>query len=595
MTKPRSKSPPKTHAPTPEVDAREWPAEKIDSKIHAAVAQLTGGLSPSALYEAYADWAIHLAAAPGTQMHLANKAARKFQRLALYVMNYAMTGRIPNAFIEPLPQDSRFAGEAWQRWPYSLYYQAFLLNQQWWHKASEDVRGVTRQHENAVSFSTRQFLDVFSPSNYPLTNPEVLDETIRDSGQNLVRGYLNFIEDWDRWISGKPPHGLEAFEVGSNLAVTPGKVIYRNRLIELIQYQPTTDEVRPEPILIVPAWIMKYYILDLSPSNSLVKYLTDQGFTVFLISWKNPDEADRDLGLDDYRKLGVMDALDAVARITGNAKVHGAGYCLGGTLLAIAAAAMAGNGDERFKDITLFAAQADFTEAGELKLFINESQIAFLEDMMAEQGYLDTRQMAGAFQMLRSNDLIWSKITHDYLMGERSEMSDLMAWNADATRLPARMQSENLRSLFLNNDFAEGRYEVEGRKIALSDIHVPIFAVATEWDHVAPWQSVYKLHLFADADVTFVLTNGGHNTGIVSEIGHPHRRYRIASKREHDHYRSPGQWLDENEPRDGSWWPAFADWLRVRSGDPVAPPSMGAPQSGLKPLGEAPGKYVLQK
>ncbi|MCP1335075.1 PHA/PHB synthase family protein [Futiania mangrovi] len=567
----------------------------IDRSIHAAVARMTGGISPSALSEAYADWALHLATSPGKQLQLAKNALRQSSRLAQFVQRCAGGDANPAACIEPLPQDRRFAGEAWAKWPFNVCSQAFLLNQQWWHKAMNDVRGVTRQHEDVVSFVTRQVLDVFSPSNYLATNPEVLEKTVRQGGQNLVRGFQNLLDDATRLQTGQPPAGAEAFRPGETVAVTPGRVVYRNRLIELIQYAPTTDEVRAEPILIVPAWIMKYYILDLSPENSLVKYLIGQGFTVFMISWKNPGGDDRDLGFDDYRTLGVMDALDAVERIVGSRKVHGVGYCLGGTLLAIAAAAMARDGDDRFADLSFFAAQTDFTEAGELMLFINESQVTFLEDMMAEQGVLDARQMAGAFQILRSNDLIWSRVIHDYLMGERSGMTDLMAWSADSTRMPARMHSEYLRSLFLNNDFAEGRYRVDGRPVALSDIRAPIFAVGTEWDHVAPWRSVYKLHLFADTDITFVLTNGGHNAGIVSGIGHPRRHYRIAAKRDQDHYRDPQRWLEETQPKDGSWWPEFSSWLAARSGPPAPPPPMGAPEAGLPPLCEAPGDYVLEQ
>ena len=587
---------PSTAAPDPEMLRDSYAAtalaEIVDRSVHAATARFTAGLSPMALIGAYMDWAAHLAFSPGKQMRLAEKAVKKATRLANYVGRSALQRQGVEPCIEPLPQDRRFAARAWQDPPYDVVYQSFLLVQQWWHNATTDVRGVTRHDANVVAFATRQFLDVLSPSNFPLTNPEVLERTRRELGANLVRGAQNFIEDWDRAVSGRRPVGSEQYEVGRNIAVTPGKVVYRNRLIELIQYEPAAATVRPEPVLVVPAWIMKYYILDLSPANSMVRFLTEQGYTVFMVSWKNPGPEDRDLAMEDYRKIGVMAALDAVSAIVPGRKVHGVGYCLGGTLLAIAAATMARDGDERFGTLTFFAAQADFTEAGELTLFINESQLSFLEDMMWEQGFLDTKQMAGAFQMLRSNDLVWSRIVRDYLMGERAPLTDLMAWNADATRMPYRMHTEYLRRLFLDNDLAEGRYQAGGRKIGLNNIRAPLFAVGTESDHVAPWRSVYKFHLLTDSDVTFVLTSGGHNAGIVSEPGHPNRHYRVASRGASEAYVDPEIWIAETPTVGGSWWSEWKRWLDGLSGERVKPPAMGAREAGFAPVCDAPGTYV---
>ncbi len=579
-----------------QVEARDPPvvmavADVTDRSLHAAVARFTAGLSPAALAHAYLDWATHLAASPGKRWQLVTKAVRKAVRFSSYC------ARAPQGCprcIEPLPQDKRFAGEDWQKWPYNFIHQAFLLNQQWWHNATTGIRGVTKQHENMVEFASRQVLDVFSPSNFVVTNPEILRKTISTGGMNLFRGAQNLAEDWERAIGGRKPIGTENFVVGRDVAVTPGKVVYRNRLIELIQYAPATEKVRPEPVLIVPAWIMKYYVLDLSPHNSLVRYLTEQGFTVFMISWKNPEPEDRDLGMEDYLTRGVMAALGALGDIVPDTKVHAVGYCIGGTLLSIAAAAMARDGDDRLKSISLLASQMDFTEAGELTLFINESQLAFLEDMMWEQGFLDTKQMAGAFHMLRSNDLIWSYMIRNYLMGEREPMTDLMAWNADATRMPYRMHSQYLRHLFLDNDLAEGRYVVGDEPIALTDIRAPIFAVGTVWDHVAPWRSTFKVHLLTETEVTYLLTTGGHNAGIVSEPGHDGRNFQVMTTKADDRYIGPDAWSIEAPRKEGSWWPEWVSWLDARSGGAVAPPPIGPPGSKHAVLGEAPGAYVLQ-
>lgn len=444
-----------------------------------------------------------------------------------------------------------------------------------------------------VEFAARQMLDMFSPFNFPATNPVLQNRIMETGGRCLMEGAVRLLEDMQQMVRSLPPVGTEAFEVGRNLATAKGKVVYRNALIELIQYVPTTEMVRPEPVLIVPAWIMKYYILDLSPENSLVNWLTGQGYTVFMISWHNPGTADRNLDMDAYRRLGPMAALDAITAITGAPAIHAAGYCLGGTLLSIAAAALARDGDKRLASLTLFAAQTEFSEPGELGLFIDEAQLDVLENMMWGQGFLDSGQMGGAFQILRSNDLVWSRVLGTYLMGERETMNDLMAWNADGTRMPYAMHSQYLRSLFLDDELAKGKYKVDGRTISLSTIHQPMFVVGTERDHVAPWRSVHKIHLLTGAEITFVLASGGHNAGIVSEPGHTGRHYQILTRPADGLAHDPDEWALRAVSRNGSWWTEWAGWLDQHSGE-MAPP-LGAPDRGYPVLAEAPGAYVREK
>ncbi len=568
-------------------------AETLDRAAIAGMAQMTSGLSPATILQAFSDWGMHLASSPGKQLQLAAKTTRKFMRLGDYAVR-SIGDHDAAPAIEPLPQDRRFADPAWKEAPFNLIAQAFLLNQQWWHAATTGVTGVTRHHEDMVAFGMRQILDTMAPTNFVATNPVLQKRIFETGGQCLVEGARLLLEDMQRTMRGEPPAGAEAFDVGKDVAATPGKVVYRNELIELIQYAPTTDTVRPEPILIVPAWIMKYYILDLSPENSLVRWLTGQGYTVFIISWHNPVGADRDLDMEAYRRLGPMAALDAVTAITGSPAVHAVGYCIGGTLLSIAAAAMARDGDERLATITLFAAQTEFSEPGELGLFIDEAQLNVLENMMWSKGYLDGTQMGGAFQILRSNDLVWSRILNTYLMGEREPMSDLMAWNADGTRMPYAMHSQYLRRLFLDDDLAEGRYKVDGRTISLSALRQPMFVVGTERDHVAPWRSVHKIHMLSGAEITFALTSGGHNAGIVSEPGHKGRRYHILTREADGAALDPDEWMAHAPVRDGSWWVAWEEWLRAHSGEPVAPPPLGAPDKDYPVIENAPGRYVLE-
>ncbi len=565
----------------------------LDRLLHAWQGRFTLGLSPTSLMLAYLDWLTHFANAPGKQQALLQLGWAQALTMGHYAAMAALNPQLPPGEPEG-PQDQRFVGPEWERWPFNVLAEAFLLYQQWWQQATTGVPGVSRHHEQVVTFGARQLLDMVAPSNFLFSNPEILRTTLLQGGANLAQGTFNAIEDWQRAMAGKRPVGAEAFVPGRNVAVTPGKVVYRNQLIELIQYAPTTSEVQAEPMLIIPAWIMKYYILDLSPHNSLIKYLVDHGHTVFAISWKNPGPEDRDLGMSDYIRLGVLAALEAVQTIVPGRKVHTTGYCLGGTLLTIVAAALARDNDDRLQSLTLFAAQTDFKDAGELTLFIDESQVAYLKDIMWTQGYLDSSQMAGAFQLLRSQDLIWSRLVREYLLGRREPMNDLMAWNADGTRLPYRMHSEYLIHFFLHNDLFEGRYRVDGRPIALSDIRAPVFLVATRKDHVSPWRSVYKLMLLEDTEMTFVLASGGHNAGIISEPGHPNRSYQIATHHATEKYIDPETWQATMPTRTGSWWPAWIEWLDERSSGLVPPPPMGAPERGYPPLAEAPGSYVFE-
>jgi len=563
----------------------------FDRVARAVQARFTQGISPTAIAGTWMDWATHLSRAPGKQLELAQRAWQGMAQFALWLPR-AMTGGVeaPPPAANP---DHRFADPAWARFPFSSFAAAHQMAEAWWLEAARDVPGMTRQHGDQMRFMLRQLLDVAAPSNLFWCNPVILSRSVAESGFNLLRGAENWLDDVGRELSGKRPAGTEAFQVGQTVAVTPGKVVYRNDLMELIQYAPATATVHAEPVLIVPAWIMKYYILDLAPEDSLIRWLVAQGHTVFIISWKNPDARDRDLGLDEYRRFGVMAALDAISAIVPGQRVHGCGYCLGGTILAIAAATMARDRDDRLASMTLLAAQTDFAEAGELMLFIDEHQLGFLEDLMWEQGYLDTRQMAGAFQMLRSNELVWSHMIRDYVLGEREPVNDLMAWNADQTRMPARMHSEYLRGLFLENRLTAGRYAVDGRVIALRDISVPVFALGATRDHIAPWRSVYKVALFADTDITFALASGGHNVGIVNPPARQRGDHQILLRRHGERYVAPDRWAALAPLHSGSWWPAWEAWLAANgSGTRVAPPGMGAPQRDLPPLADAPGSYV---
>ncbi|WP_233487454.1 PHA/PHB synthase family protein [Thalassovita gelatinovora] len=559
------------------------------------MSKLTSGMSPYAASEAWVDWAAHLVTAPGRQLELLDHAQKNMFKLASFAAD--QFSQDPKPPFKPKPTDHRFTDPDWAKPPFSMLQQSFLSIQDWWDHATNDLPGAQKKNTDRAAFMIRQMLDAASPSNLPMLNPEIIKKARETKGDSFVEGLKNLAEDIQQYITDDPVEVPDEFRVGEALAATPGEVVYRNTLFELIQYSPQTDKVHAEPILIVPAWIMKYYILDLSQHNSLIRNLVTQGFTVFAISWVNPTAEQSDLSMDDYRQNGVMAAIDAISDIVPDQKIHACGYCLGGTILSIAAATMARDGDDRLASITLLAAQTDFTEAGELMLFLDESELSYLEAMMWAQGYLDNKQMSGAFQALRAEDLIWTRAVRRYLMGIDEKQADISVWNQDATRMPYKMHSQYLRGLFLENRLSAGRFAVDGKVIALKDIKAPLFVLATEKDHIAPWRSVYKTKLFTDGDLTFVLTKGGHNGGILSEPGHKGRHYRIGFRPADALYSDPDSWVAAHDPKDGSWWLEWNDWLqKAQSGaELVDPPSMGAPDKGLPPLVPAPGTYVFQK
>ncbi|WP_232833335.1 PHA/PHB synthase family protein [Paraburkholderia kururiensis] len=589
--------------------ARATRDDPLDRAAHAALAMATGGLSPASMALAWLDWSMHLAASPGKCLELTLRAwrdawlpgagsalaASSAPQVLLGATHGAARGTRSGATQNEQPAaataDPRFAAPAWSLWPFCVYRDTFLGMQRWWEDATTGVPGVERHHEELARFGARQWIDAWSPGNFVATNPAVLEATAKTGGTNFVAGAQHWLADFEdmasRHVVGRP-RSPSAYQPGRDVAVTPGKVVWRNALCELLQYAPSTAHVAREPVFIVPSWIMKYYILDLQPHDSLVRFLVDQGYTVFMMSWRNPGAEARDLGLNDYLSDGLLAALGQVRERCAE-PVHAVGYCLGGTLLAVAAATLARDGHtDALRSVTLLAAQTDFTEPGELGLFIDASELAALDALMWRQGYLDGAQMAAAFQLLNARDLIWSRMMSEYLLGRRSKPNDLMAWNADTTRLPYRMHTEYLHSLFLDNDLAAGRYHVDGRNVALSDIEWPMFMVGTERDHVSPWRSVYKLLLFTHNPVTFLLTAGGHNAGIVSEPGHAGRHYRCATRERGAPYRGRQEFLDETPVTEGSWWPRWTAWLRTQSSGEVK--ARAVPDG----LCDAPGTYIFE-
>jgi polyhydroxyalkanoate synthase subunit PhaC len=572
----------------PELEPAPPSLSDTERKLRAQLAAVSGGLAPDDYATAWWDWYLNLAAHPDRQAELAQSAYEKTLDSWQFFARAAA-----GEPLAPGHENLGFSNAAWNVWPFNAYARAYANWASWWQQALEPAPG--KKSDPALSranFAGRMLLEAASPANFLTTNPELLQRTAAESGRNLIRGFENWLEDAKRAVEGGRAPGTEDFEVGKQVAVTPGKVVFRNRLIELLQYSPQTPTVYAEPVLITPAWIMKYYILDLSPRNSLVRYLVEKGHTVFMISWKNPDTSDRELGMDDYLRLGFFDALAQVQRRIPKEKIHAVGYCIGGTLLAIAAAALAGRHESPLASVSMLAAQTDFSEPGELSVFITPSQIAMLEAMMHKAGVLESERMGAAFALLRSRDLLWTPAVTQYVRGERPKLNDLMAWNADGTRMPWRMHSEYLERLYLKNELALGSLTVEGARVDLTSVTVPMFVVGTETDHVAPWRSVFKARgLTRSTDYTFLLTSGGHNAGIVSGPVHPKRRHRLLTSTNVSDVPTPEEWLKRAPLHEGSWWPSWETWLSAHS-SAQQQPARTITVAGDTPAEDAPGRYV---
>jgi polyhydroxyalkanoate synthase len=492
--------------------------------------------------------------------------------------------------VVPASGDKRFSDPEWsQNQFFDFLKQAYLLTAQWADKLVADAADLNPHTKQKAEFYVRQIINALAPTNFVLTNPELLRETLTSNADNLVRGMHMLAEDIQRGGGHLKIRQSDSsmFEVGRNLAVTPGKVIYQNELMQLIQYAPSTETVLKCPLLIVPPWINKFYVLDLTPEKSFIKWCVDQGLTVFCISWVNPDERLAQKTFDDYVRQGPIAALDAIKEAVGEDKVHAIGYCVGGTLLAITLAAMAARGDDRIASATLFASQVDFTYAGDLKVFVDEEQVSALEKRMAERGYLDSRSMATVFNLLRSNDLLWPYVINNYLKGKAPFPFDLLYWNSDATRMPAANHSFYLRNCYLDNKLVKGKMTIGNTPIDLNAVTIPIYNLATREDHIAPAKSVMFGSKFFGGDVRFVVAGSGHIAGVINPPDKNKYQYWTGTKPRNADIDG---WLAKAKERPGSWWPDWLSWITKQS--PTKIPARAPGDGTLKPIEDAPGSYV---
>jgi len=502
-----------------------------------------------------------------------------------------LMGEDSTPMVKPESGDRRFKDEMWEENEvFDFIKQSYLLSARWVQGVVANVEGLDDHTAKKVDFYTRQFIDAMAPSNFVATNPEVLRATVESGGENLLKGLNNLLEDLERG-KGKLSirmTDLDAFKVGENIATTPGKVVFQNELIQLIQYTPTTDKVLKKPLMIIPPWINKFYILDLRPKNSFICWAVAQGHMVFVLSWVNPDETLAAKSFEDYMQDGPLAALEQIEKATGERQVNAIGYCLGGTLLASTLAYMAAHNDDRITTATYFTTMTDFAEAGELSVFIDEAQLQAIEEKMAEKGYLDGSEMAGTFNMLRANDLIWSFVVNNYLLGKEPFPFDLLYWNSDSTRMPAAMHSFYLRKMYQENQLVvPNAVSLKGTPIDLRKVKLPTYMISTREDHIAPWKSTYAATQIYGGPVRFVLSASGHIAGIVNPPEAGKYCYWTNTKKAP---KDPEAWLKGAEQTDGSWWPDWQKWITKLGPEQVDARTPG--EGKLKPIEDAPGSYV---
>jgi polyhydroxyalkanoate synthase len=555
-------------APGPQMAANEWTET---SRLFHAVAQ---------------PWL----ADPAKLVEAQGRLFASYMQLMANTAQRAVGGQV-TPVAQPDPGDNRFADPEWSANPYfDFWKQAYLITARWLEDMLAKTEGLDDRTRQRAAFYLKQIVSAFSPSNFPLTNPVVLRETAASSAQNLVQGMLNLVHDVER--SGEmlaiSQTDVEAFEVGRNVATAPGKVIFQNDIIQLIQYAPTTEKVHARPLLIVPPWINKFYILDLGPEKSFIRFMVSKGFTVFVVSWVNPDHRHATKTFEDYMRDGILAAADAVKRETGTDKSNVIGYCVGGTLLGTTLAYLAARGEETFSSASFFAAQVDFTNAGDLLVFIDDAQLKALEEMMAERGYLDAGRMAAVFNMLRPKDLIWPYVVNNYLLGKRPLPFDLLFWNQDSTRLPAANHKFYLREFYQENKLARGRMMIGSVKLDLGAVKLPVYELCAKEDHIAPARSVFIGSRLFGGPVTLVVAGSGHIAGVINPPSKPKYQYWTNDKRA----ATLEAWLEGATEHRGSWWPHYAEWLAKHSGDLVGAREPGA---GLGTIQDAPGSYVKAK